>query len=102
MAQTPEAKVKAKVIAVLKEHGVYYFYPVTGGYGGSGVPDIVGCCHGRFFAIECKAGKNKPTALQEKNLTRIAAAGGEALVVNEENIAEVREMLRRLSWTKSE
>lgn len=37
---TPEAKVKAKVVKVLKEFGVYYFYPVTGGFGRSGVPDI--------------------------------------------------------------
>jgi Holliday junction resolvase len=59
VAQTPEAKVKAKVVAQLKTLGAYYFYPVTGGYGGSGVPDIVGCLRGTFFAIECKAG-NRP------------------------------------------
>jgi hypothetical protein len=38
---TPEAKVKAKAVAQLKALGAYYFYPVTGGYGSSGVPDIV-------------------------------------------------------------
>ena len=31
MAMTPEAKVKKKVVAVLKDLGAYYFYPVTGG-----------------------------------------------------------------------
>ena len=45
---TPEKKVKMKVVAILKEVGAYYFYPVTGGYGASGVPDIVGCFSGRF------------------------------------------------------
>jgi len=64
VAQTPESKVKAKVVAQLKTLGAYYFYPVTGGYGGSGVPDIVGCLRGTFFAIECKAGNNKPTPFQ--------------------------------------
>ena len=83
MAATPEAKVKARVTARLKEMGAYYFYPVTGGYGRSGVPDIVGCYRGLFFGIECKAGKNKPTPLQQKNLADIAAAGGVALVANE-------------------
>ncbi len=39
MAMTPEAKVKKKVSIVLKNLGAYYFYPVTGGYGTSGVPD---------------------------------------------------------------
>ena len=73
---TPEAKVKKKVVAQLKDLGAYYFYPVTGGYGRSGVPDIVGCYDGKFFGIECKAGKNKPTPLQEKNLKEIRTAGG--------------------------
>lgn len=93
MAQTPEKKVKAKVVKILKELGAYYFYPVTGGYGSSGVPDIVGCYRGMFFGIECKAGNNKPTALQEKNLADIAHAGGIALVVNEDNVSDVLNIL---------
>ena len=90
---TPEAKVKKKIVAVLKEHGAYYFYPVTGGFGRSGVPDIIVCHAGRFIGIECKAGKNKPTPLQEKNLQDIEAAGGIAMVVNEDNIADVKKCL---------
>ena len=93
MADTPEVKVKKKVVAILKKHRAYYFYPVTGGYGGSGVPDIVGCLHGKFFGIECKAGKNKPTPLQQKNLDNIKAMGGVAMVINEENIDDVRYLL---------
>jgi Holliday junction resolvase len=85
---TPEAKVKKQVVAILKEVGAYYFYPVTSGYGTSGVPDIVGCCDGKFFGIECKAGKNKPTKLQEQQLRSIAASGGIALVINEDNIRD--------------
>ena len=92
---TPEAKVKAKAVAQLKALGAYYFYPVTGGYGSSGVPDIVGCYDGTFFGIECKAGKNKPTALQQKNLDRITANGGLALLINEENLNEVTECLTK-------
>lgn len=86
---TPEAKVKKKVAEILKSAGAYYFYPVTGGFGMSGVPDIVVCYRGHFIGIECKAGSNKPTALQEQNLAKIAAAGGISLVVNEQNIVEV-------------
>ena len=90
---TPEKKVKTKVVEILKSFGVYYFYASTGGYGASGVPDIIGCYHGYFFGIECKAGKGKPTALQEKNISNIYAAGGTAIVVNENNIDDVRNML---------
>ena len=89
---TPEAKVKKKVVAILKKHEAYYFYPVTGGYGRSGVPDVIACHDGRFIGIECKAGSNKPTPLQQKNLDDIQAAGGVALVINEDNINTVEEL----------
>lgn len=93
MAATPESKVKRKVVALLQAHGMYYFYPVTGGYGASGVPDIVACWKGRFLGIECKAGSNKPTALQMKNLRDIQQAGGYALVVNEAALPELERWL---------
>ena len=89
MAMTPEKKVKQRVAKVLKYYGAYYFYPVTAGFGASGVPDIVACYKGRFIGIECKAGKNKPTDLQKRNLDAIVSNGGTALVINEENLADV-------------
>jgi Holliday junction resolvase len=93
---TPEKKVKTKVVAILKELGTYYFYPIAGGYGASGVPDIVGCYKGKFFAIECKAGKGKTTALQDKNIAQIIGQGGYAIVVNESNLEDVNELLREI------
>lgn len=96
MAQTPEAKVKASVTKVLREEEVYYFFPATHGFGRSGVPDIVACVNGRFLAIECKAGTNKPTALQVREIERIRAAGGVALVANEENWEDIRPLIRKL------
>jgi Holliday junction resolvase len=93
---TPEKKVKTKVVAILKELGTYYFYPIAGGYGASGVPDIVGCYKGKFFAIECKAGKGKTTALQDKNIAQIIAQNGLAIVVNEDNLEDVNELLRQI------
>jgi Holliday junction resolvase len=95
---TPEAKVKKKVTSILDKLGAYYFYPVTGGYGRSGVPDIVCCLAGNFIGIECKAGDNKPTALQNKNLEEIQAAGGFAFVVNEDNIDSLERVLGM--WSK--
>ena len=83
---TPEVKVKKAVTKILKDRGAYYFTPVTGGFGQSGVPDIVACFHGRFIGIECKAGKNQPTALQQKNLDDIEKTGGVSVVINENNI----------------
>ena len=93
MALTPEKKVKNKVVALLKERGAYYFFPATYGMGRSGIPDIDACYQGRFIGIECKAGKNKPTPLQLRELAAIIDAGGSSLVVNENNIDELKEML---------
>lgn len=86
MARTPEGKVKARVKKVLDSLGVYHFSPNMAGYGRSGVPDIIGCADGRFFAIECKAGGNRPTALQDRELQRIVDAGGVSMVINESNV----------------
>jgi len=90
---TPEAKVKASVTKILKEFGAYYFSPMTGGFGRSGVPDIIACYRGFFLAIECKAGKNKPTALQEREMGKVNAAGGMAMLINEANVHVVRSVL---------
>ncbi len=83
---TPEKKVKQKVCAKLKELGAYYFYASTGGYGASGVPDIVACYRGKFIGIECKANGNKATALQQKHLREISMQQGVSLIIDETNI----------------
>jgi Holliday junction resolvase len=81
---TPEAKVKARVIKLLKERGAYYAMPVAGGFGNAGVPDILVCYKGKFIGIECKAGRGQTTALQDKHLEDIKRAGGISLVVRED------------------
>jgi len=98
MADTPEKKVKKKVVEILKQYGAYYFYPVTGGFGASGVPDIVACCNGRFLGIEVKADAKKrgPTALQQKNLNQINATGGVGVVIDANNLDELEETMRKL------
>ncbi len=90
---TPEKKVKDKVKKILEKLGCYYFFPATGGFGKSGVPDIVICFKGHFVAIECKAGDNKPTALQEMNMKKIRESGGSTIVINEANLADVESWL---------
>ena len=93
MAETPESKVKKKVTAILKQHGAYYAYVVASGFGNAGIPDILACHRGRFLGIECKAGNNKPTALQEAEMLKIREAGGSTLVINESNINNLKEWL---------
>jgi hypothetical protein len=93
VAATPEKLVKDKVKKLLDSLGIYHFSPPGMGLGRAGIPDIIGCHKGRFIAIECKAGKGKTTALQERELDAIRAAGGFAFVVRETNLEELKEQL---------
>jgi pantoate kinase len=96
MAATPEAKVKKQIRAILDAHGVYYAMPIGTGYGNSGVPDFLCCVHGKFLAIEAKAGRGKTTALQDEHIARIRAAGGLAMVVNEVNVGVLPSIIDQL------
>jgi pantoate kinase len=91
---TPEGKVKARVKRVLADLNAYYVMPMGTGFGNSGAPDFVVCFRGKFIGIECKAGGNKPTALQFKHLKDIQDCGGMALIVDETNINQLHEVMR--------
>ena len=81
-ASTPEGKIKRKVVEVLKKHGVWYFFPVSNGYGKAGIPDIIAIVGGEFVGVEVKADRTKkPTALQVKCGKEIEAAGGTWMLV---------------------
>lgn len=86
MANTPESKVKKRCVDTIIKHGGYYFFPAQNGYGRAGIPDIIVCHRGHFLGIECKAGFNKTTALQEREMAAIHKAGGSAMVVREDTI----------------
>jgi Holliday junction resolvase len=99
---TPEGKVKVAVVKLLNKYNAYYFFPATHGYGRSGVPDIVACVKGKFVAIECKAGKNTTTALQDREINKIRTAEGHAMVVNEENLELLEWVLKELTHADKE
>jgi Holliday junction resolvase len=86
MAQTPEGRVKAACVALIKKHDAYHFFAAANGYGRAGIPDIIVCYKGYFLGIECKAGKNTTTALQEREIAHIHRAGGSAMVVREDTV----------------
>jgi len=90
---TPEKKVKDRAKRILDKLGAYHFSPATGYGGRRGIPDIIACYQGVFIGIECKAGKNKPTKLQEYELKKIEDAGGLTLVFTDSTKAEELEEL---------
>lgn len=101
MATTPEGKLKKEVKAYLKEIGAWYYMPVQNGMGVVGIPDIVGCYKGFFFAIETKAPVKNPrtdealwkkaTANQQARISEICGAGGVAIVTD--NLQRVKDMI---------
>ena len=93
---TPESKVKKRVKKILDDLGAYHFSPMTAGFGRSGVPDIIACYKGKFIGIECKAGDNKPTLLQLRNIEDIKRNQGLAIVVNEGNIESLLALVKEI------
>ena len=80
---TPEGKVKALIKAKLDaDPYIWYFMPVAGVMGKAGVPDFIGVRAGRFFAIEAKADKGKPTKLQQRTMGDISFVGGVTVVIS--------------------
>ena len=87
---TPEGKVKALIKAKLDaDPRIWYFMPVAGVMGKAGVPDFIGVCAGRFFAVEAKADKGKLTKLQKRTLDDIATVSGRVLLIQGEHEATV-------------
>ena len=66
-----------------KEHG--------GMYGTAGIPDVICCLDGRFFAFEVKTAEGRVTRLQEQTIHRIRVAGGHAYVVR--SVDDVKDIL---------
>jgi len=98
MASTPEGKVKDEIKKILNSyHGVWWFMPVMGGYGTSGIPDFIACVMGKFLAIEAKAtAKSKLRPMQEKHITDIGDASGYATIRHAGNIDELHKMMIHL------
>ena len=67
-----------------KEHG--------GMYGTAGIPDIIACIEGGFYAFEVKTDTGKTTALQDATIRKIKNCGGHAYVVR--SVDEVKAILR--------
>lgn len=77
-----ETLVQKKLIALLRNTypGIYVRKIAQGAYSHGGIPDLVGCLNGKFFAIEVKQELGKPSRLQELEIDNIHKAKGLALV----------------------
>lgn len=92
---TPEGKVKKKLVEMLKKHKIWYFFPASNGFGKAGIPDVIACIDGLLVGIECKADKTKsPTVLQIECGKGIRQSGGFwFLVYDEQTIGDVEKFI---------
>ena len=60
-------------------------------YGTAGIPNIIACIGGRFFAFEVKTESGRATKLQEATIRKILAAVGIASVVR--SVVEVQAII---------
>ena len=88
MADTPETKFQMKVRSELKKIPGLWFYKASD-RAASGIPDIIGCYQGRFFAWELKVPPNKLKrgSLQEHVVLQILESGGLAREVVPDTLA---------------
>lgn len=99
MKAPSEADLVAQCLMALNLRGVFCWRQNSGAFvvgsgparrfvrmvrGAEGVADVIGLLPGgRFLAVECKVGRNRPTEKQSAFLARVAALGGLALVVRD-------------------
>ena len=77
-----EKDIVAAIMRWLKTVPLCFAWKEHGGlYGTAGVPDVICCLDGRFFAFEVKTPEGKLTKLQGHTIQRIKDAGGHAFVV---------------------
>ena len=83
-----EATIQKNIARYLKDLGAWCFKVHGSPYQRAGVPDLL-CCHkGRFYAFEVKRPGERATPIQAHELEQIRAAGGEAAVVT--SVEDVR------------
>ena len=72
-----EKEIENEIKAWLDRQLYTWYFKVHGGpMQLPGVPDIVGCYRGKFFAIEIKVPGKQPTPIQYRRIKEIGAAKG--------------------------
>ena len=87
-----EREIVAAILRHLKTIPRCFAWKTHGGmYGTAGIPDIIACMDGRFYAFEVKRPGGRLSRLQDVTLKKIEAAGGVAVMVT--SVDEVKKAL---------
>ncbi len=87
-----EKDLSTRILSYLKTVPKCFAWKEHGGmYGTSGIPDIIACIDGRFYAFEVKTPEGRLSRLQDATIHKILACGGAASVVR--SVGEVRAVI---------
>lgn len=90
-----EKDIVTAILSHLKTVPHCFAWKTHGGmYGVAGLPDIIACVNGYFFAFEVKTPSGRLTKLQESTLQKIKAAKGCAFKVT--SVDEVNAIIKTL------
>lgn len=99
MAKKPESRLQRRIRDRLeKEVGGWWFKVWGGPFQAAGIPDLLGCVDGIFFAFEVKMPGETPSELQKLVMRDMKRKGGAVVAVvetPEEALEIVREHLRK-------
>ena len=91
-----ETTFKNKVTNYLKTVPGCWFVKIWGGgFQRAGIPDILGCINGKFFALELKSDNGNPSTLQMYVLAKIQKCGGIASVVYPDDFEDLKIRLEK-------
>ena len=78
-----EARLRSNIVKALEAYGGIWLVTHADGFSGIGIPDIIGCYEGRFWAFEVKLPGKQHTLKpwQSRMLARINANDGKAVMV---------------------
>jgi Holliday junction resolvase len=93
-SQQPEGRLVNAIIAACDERGAWTMKVHGSMFGRRGIPDIVGCHRGEFFAFEAKVPPNTASRQQLREGDKIKAAGGRAIIVTD--VSQVHALLNRI------
>lgn len=98
MAKKPESRLQKRTQKLLRQEVGGWWFKVWGGpFQIAGIPDLIGCCEGLFFAFELKMPGKELKPLQLEIIRRIIEDGGGCACViydPQEAVDKVRERIR--------
>jgi hypothetical protein len=77
MTQKPETRLQRRIVKALKKAvGGWWAKMYVGPCQQAGIPDLLGCVQGLFFALEVKVPGEEPSEIQIKTMRDIRTDGG--------------------------